>query len=303
VLELQRRRMLDAMAHVLAERGLRSATIGEVASRAGVSRATFCELFEGLEDCFVALLEHVMVRSTTLIREAFAREASWQDAVCAGLEALLVFLDSEPALARMILVEALAGPIAALQRRARLLEPLKPLVEGGRERLPAHAQPPPVTAEATIIAVAGILHARLVDGQAPPYIDLLGELNGLVVAPYLGVSAAAQAIERGDARARVLAREVNARRSKVHVVVPDELRHAKAYRLRSCLLYLAANPGLSNQAVASGIGVSHLGQTSVLLSRLNSLGLLTKRSGGAGRPNAWCPSPYGEQVAQAIDYR
>jgi AcrR family transcriptional regulator len=302
VLELQRRRMLDAMAQVLAERGLRSATIGEVASRAGVSRSTFCELFEGLEDCFVALLEHVMVRSTTLIREAFAREAEWQDAVLAGLEALLVFLDSEPALARMILVEALAGPPEALQRRARLLEPLEPLVEGARELLPARAQPPPVTAEATIIAVAGILHARVVDGNAPPYIELLGELTGLVVAPYLGVSAAAEAIERGGARARVLAREVSARR-EVRVVVPGELRHAKAYRLRSCLLYLAANPGLSNQAVASGIGVSHLGQTSVLLSRLNSLGLLTKRSGGAGRPNAWWPSSYGERVARALDYR
>jgi AcrR family transcriptional regulator len=295
--------MLDAMAQVLAERGLRSATIAEVTARAGVSRSTFCELFEGLEDCFLALLEHVMVRSTTLIREAFARKASWQDAVLAGLEALLVFLDSELALARMLLVEALAGPPAALRRRARLLEPLKPLVEGGREQLPARAQPPPVTAEATIIAVAGILHARLVDGKAPPYIGLLGELTGLVVAPYLGVSAAAEAIERGDARAKVLAEELDARRSEVRVAVPGELRHAKAYRLRSCLLYLAENPGLSNHAVANVIGVSHLGLTSVLLSRLNSLGLLTKRSGGAGRPNAWWPSPYGERVAQAIDYR
>lgn len=102
------------------------------------------------------------------------------------------------------------------------------------------------------------------DGQAPPFIEMLGELAGLVVAPYLGVPAALKEIKRGEARARVLMQEMGTRQSTVAVSIPGELRHAGAYRLRSCLIYLAENPGVSNQAVANGIGVSHLGQTSVL---------------------------------------
>jgi hypothetical protein len=61
------------------------------------------------------VLERVCVRSRALMVEAFERESSWEDGVFAGLEALLVFLDAEPALARVCLVEALAGPPVALR--------------------------------------------------------------------------------------------------------------------------------------------------------------------------------------------
>lgn len=78
------------------------------------------------------------------------------------------------------------------------------------------------------------------------------------------------------------------------------LRHASSHRLRSCLQYLADNPQASNQAVAQGIGISHSGQVSMLLSRLHDDGLLVKDCGGAGRPNAWSLSAYGADVYRAL---
>jgi AcrR family transcriptional regulator len=299
---LQHARLLDAMIQVVAERGLRGASVKLVTGRAGISSSSFRAVFASLDDCFLAVLEQVMTRSTALMVEAFEREPVWQDGVLAALEALLVFLDTEPAAARICLVESLAGPPAALRLRARMLEQLDPVVDRGRELLSADRQPSAMTAGATIASVAGTLHAQLVAGSAPPFISLLGELAGMVVAPYLGVAAAGREIERGDLRAGVLLRQAPIRPSQERVSIPKEVRHARADRLRLCLAFIAENPGVSNQAIASGIDLSHLGQTSTALSRLNKIGLLRKHPGGAGLPNAWWLTQQGEQVLRALQY-
>lgn len=301
--EIQRRRLLDAMAQMVAKEGFRHVTIGGVCARAAISPGAFRELFGGLDGCFLALLEHVMDRSMTLVIEAFDAEASWQDRVLAGLEALLMFLDSEPVLARVCLVEVQAGLPEAMNLRARLFAVLRPLLDCGREQLAFEKQPPNLAAAATIALVVGVLQEQFVEKRDPEFIGLLGELTGLVIAQYLGISEARPHIEKGNARAEVLAQSLRVRPVKLPVQIPKEIRHARAHRRRLCLAYLAENPGASNQAIAVGIELSHLGQLSTALSRLDQMGLLVKRAGGAGRPNAWWLSPYGEQVAKALDFR
>ena len=132
--------------------------------------------------------------------------------------------------------------------------------------------------------MAGILHARLVTGEAPPFAGLLGELIGLVVAPYLDPYEVALRIKRGEEVARKIAeqRTSSAASSRARVPPPPALRHPSAYRARSCVIFIAANPGASNKDVAAGIGVSSLGQVSELLKRLADSGLLTKNSRGTG---------------------
>lgn len=300
VQEMQRRHLLEAMAFLLAETRFDDLKISALCAGARVSPATFRELFGDLKSCFLALLEQALERSTALVIEAFGRESSWEDGVLAGLEALLVFLDSEPQLARVCLVEALGGPPTALELRARLLASLTPLLEGGREQLTAEQQPSSLTAPATIAAVASILQEHLLQTQEPEFVGLLGELSGLVVGAYLGVSAGRKQVERGNARAKTLVEELRARPDMVSVSIPKELRHASAQRMRLSLFYIAAHPGASNQEVARGIELSHHGQMSNALSRLNGLGVLEKKAGGAGRPNGWRLSPYGEQVTRAL---
>jgi AcrR family transcriptional regulator len=300
--EMQRKRILDAMVGEVAERGLRGATVAGVCARAGVSRSTFYELFEDLEACILAVLRQVVSRSTALMSEAFVREDRWQDGVLAALAALLVSLDREPLLARVCLLETLAGSPAVLKHRARELAALDPLVDLGREHAHASGEPPELTAEASVASVAGILHTRLVTGEAPPFIGLLGQLVGLVVAPYLDSHDVVREIKRGEEMARVIAEEHSSAPSSSHarVRIPAGLRHPGAYRARSCVIFLAAHPGVSNKAVAAGIGVSSLGQVSELLKRLAGIGMLIKHSGGAGRPNAWWLTPHGELIAQVL---
>jgi AcrR family transcriptional regulator len=303
IVEMQRARMLEAMAEIVADRGLRGTTIAAVTKQAYVSRVTFMEVFGCIEQAFVALVEQVTTRSADLIRDAFERQSSWRAGVLGGLEALLVFLDSEPSLARVCLIEALAGPSVALEHRAELLQPLAALVDEAREMLPADRQPPLVAAEATVASVAGILHARLVAYQAPPFTNLLGELAALVVSVYLGPDEAAEAARIGDERSRVIARERSAKPPYPRVPVPKQLHHARARRARACVLYVAEHPGASNQKIAAGIGISHLGQASTLLARLEQLEVLTKQAGGAGRANAWRLSLRGEEVVRSLRRR
>lgn len=237
--------------------------------------------------------------------EAFEQEAHWQDGVLAALAALLMSLDREPLLARVCLLETLAGSPVVLRHRARELAALHPLVDRGREQAHASVEPPEFTAEGSVASVAGILHTRLVTGEAPPFIGMLGQLVGLVVAPYLDPHDVVREIERGEEMARVIAQErsFSSSSSYARVRIPAGLRHPGAYRARSCLIFLAANPGASNKAVAAGVGISHLGQVSELLKRLAGNGLLIKHSGGAGRPNAWWLTPHGEQVAPMLAER
>lgn len=297
---MQRARILQAMADIVADRGLYGTTIAAVAKQARVSRVTFAEVFGSVEQAFVALVEQVTEWPANLIRDAFEGESSWPSSVLAGLEALLVFLDSEPALARVCIVDALAGPPKALEHRAQLLQPLMALVDSVRDTLPPDRHPPAVTAEAAVVSVAGMLHTRLVADKAPPFINLLGELAGLVVYPFLGLEQAAEAARRGARRARAIARERSTRPPDRRVPIPRQLHHARASRARACVLYVAENPGASNQKIATGIGIRHLGQASTLLARLEELEMLTKQAGGAGRPNSWRLSPHGEQIARSL---
>ena len=90
-----------------------------------------------------------------------------------------MFLDSEPVLAKVCLVEAQAGPPEAADLRARLFAALRPLLDRGREQLAFEQQPTPLAAAATIALVAGVLQEQFVGGKGPPVHRPAGRVDGL----------------------------------------------------------------------------------------------------------------------------
>jgi AcrR family transcriptional regulator len=298
-LEMQRARIMEAAVQAVSQRGFRGATIEAVVASAGVSRSTFYEVFDDFDACFLAVLDSGMRRSIVLMSEAYDRGASWQEKMLAGLAALLAFLDSEPLLARACLVEALAAGPSALEYRARELELLKHMVDAALARAPGGHQTSPLTAEAVVASVVGILHARLITGEAPPFLDMLGSLAALVIGPYVDGQPLVEQISRAEQLAQVSSEQHASRRQSV-VTIPSALRASGAYRARDCLLYVAEHPGVSNRAIADGIGITHHGQMSTLLGRLEREGLLTKHAAGAGRHNAWWPTSEGKLISDAL---
>jgi AcrR family transcriptional regulator len=298
-LEMQRARIMEAAVRVVSQRGFGGATIEAVVADAAVSRSTFYEIFDDFDACFLAVLDSGMRRSIVLISEAYDRSASWQEGMLAGLAALLAFLDSEPLLARVCLVDALAAGQSALEYRARELELLKHMVDAALARAPGGHNASELTAEAVVASVAGILHARLITGEAPPFIDLLGPLASLVVGPYVDGGSLAGQISLVEQLAQESAQQYASRRQSA-VTIPSALRAPGAYRARDCLIYVADHPGVSNRAIADGIGISHHGQMSTVLRRLEDEGLLTKHAAGAGRHNSWWLTSDGKLISDTL---
>ncbi|HEV3320556.1 MAG TPA: TetR/AcrR family transcriptional regulator [Solirubrobacteraceae bacterium] len=302
VVELQRERIMRATVRVVAERGFGGASIARVIAAAGVSRATFYELFGSFERCFLAVVNAAMRRTSASIAQAFERNAGWQERAVAGLVVLLSALDSDPLLARVCLVEVLGAGPAALEYHARELELLKHIVASAAGPARAGRYSSALSAEAVVVSVAGILHRRVVSGEAPPFVDLLVPLAGVALVPYLDAGAVAQAQERAGQLARELSEELATRRARpaADVAIPKVLVNPRAHRSRECLRYLADHPGSSNREVGEGIGLVRIEQAGRLLARLAREGLLVKRAGRLGHPNAWSLTPRGEQIAQAL---
>ncbi len=70
VAEIQRQRILGAMAQVAAERGAANVTVAHIVARAGISRRTFYELFEDRETCLVAALDEAIAAAAAVVLPA-----------------------------------------------------------------------------------------------------------------------------------------------------------------------------------------------------------------------------------------
>jgi AcrR family transcriptional regulator len=304
---------------VVAERGTAGTSVGLVIVRAGVSRRVFYERFAGLEECLIAVLDMALERAAPLVVEAFDDSTPthpWQDGMRCALGGMLAFFDEEPALARVCMVEMGAAARVVRAHRERILQAFGALVLARID--PDVSHPSPLAAEGIYASVLGIVNARLVGDRQGPLLELLGPLMGIIVGPFVDQAGVAEEIERGNQLARELLAERRPRPLPlsdarapsaevadvtIPVAIPRALASASAYRARQCLLHVQAHAGASNREVAQGIGVSHHGQVSALLARLERRGLLAKRAGGPGRPNAWSVTAHGELVANALRER
>jgi AcrR family transcriptional regulator len=237
VLDVQRARILAAMVQVVAEDGgAGSVTVARVVSRAGVSRRTFYDLFNGCEDCFLAVFGDALARATQVATDAAATEtgagtpSAWRERVRAGLTALLRLFDEEPALGSLLIVDALGAGPEVLERRTRALESLTAIVAEGESSTKTTARRArrgtvsvevsfSLTAEGVVGAVLSVVHARMLARRAhararatdrsarangsarsvrepAPLIGLLNPLMSVIVLPYLGQAGARRELER-----------------------------------------------------------------------------------------------------------
>ncbi|HMH46647.1 MAG TPA: TetR/AcrR family transcriptional regulator [Solirubrobacteraceae bacterium] len=298
VTEIQRSRMLAAALEAVEEVGYGRMTVAQVISRAKVSRKTFYDVFADREDCFLAAVEQAVSQVGRTAREAYEREGVWREGIRAGLAELLVFLDADPALARLCLVEALGAGPRVLERRAEMLEELAELVDQGRFVTSAVREPPEVAAEGVVGAVFAVLHTRVLEGGGEPFTNLLGSLMNIVVLPYLGARAASRELTRPAPEPR----QNGGRPPGGEIRDPlAGLNMRLTYRTVRVLVVIAEWPGASNREVADRSGVTDQGQISKLLARLARLELVENTGEGQekGGSNAWRLTPSGARVERA----
>jgi AcrR family transcriptional regulator/DNA-binding MarR family transcriptional regulator len=312
VAEMQRSRLLAAAVRTIDELGYTHATVATVTRAARVSRRTFYDLFANREDCLVAVLEDAALRIGWEIERAGLESLPWRERVRGGLWSILSFLDREPALARVCVVQALRGSQGVLERREEILGELAAGLDEGRSAGGARgAECPPLTAEGLVGAAFAIVYARLLRGEREPLTGLLGELMGMIVLPYLGPAAARREqslpapILVGSSSSRSGGEPVDMSDSDVFVAERDPLEGIPmrlTYRTARVLEAIAREPGVSNRGAGERAGITDQGQISKLLARLERLGLAQNTGQGhsRGEANAWTLTPTGVRVAQSI---
>ena len=287
--------MLSAAVEVVSEVGYGGMSTARVAARAGVSRKTFYDVFTGREDCFLAVFDEALARAGVVARDAAAEAEGWRDRVRAGLSSLLLFIGDEPGLGTLLVVDALSAGPRVLARRAKGLETLTRIIDQGRAEVRAGEGPPPLTAEGVVGAVLSVLHARLLERDGRPLLELLNPLMAMIVHPYLGPAAARKELTRPMPKA-----QPSPPRPVRYPL--EDLDMRITYRTLRVLTALAALPGGSNREVAIHAGIFDQGQISRLLARLQRLELVENTGLGParGETNAWTLTGKGREVQRAI---
>jgi AcrR family transcriptional regulator/DNA-binding MarR family transcriptional regulator len=324
------------MVEVVGERGVGNVTVAHVVARAGISRRTFYELFEDREDCFLATFDYALGLAASVVVPAYQARDAWREGIRAALTALLGFLEDEPGLGALLVVDALGAGPRALARRTSVLSVLIETVDQGRTVGKSGGHAPSLTAEGIVGAVLSVIHARLLkrrsgadhgpsysgrgwasrsrtqeakcalrpsergrsDAPSSAALDgLLNPLMSMIVMPYLGRSAARRELERPVPTVR------NAQPPRANPLRDLDMR--LTYRTVRVLLAIAEHPGASNRQIGEDAGVHDQGQISKLLTRLHKLGLIENIAGAGpnvkGAPNEWTLTTKGQDIQHTIN--
>jgi AcrR family transcriptional regulator/DNA-binding MarR family transcriptional regulator len=315
--------MLAAMVEVCSERGAANVTVAHVVARAGISRRTFYELFEDREDCFLAAFDHALEQAAAIVVPAYESQSAWREQVRAGLTALLGFLEDEPGLGALLVVDALGAGPGALARRTEVLDTLiAKLDEGPRSEQKGSSAPrkgkgtvngasASLTAEGVVGAVFAVIHARILERQSADEGGLLPSGRGGASRSRTQEAKCARHMsDRGRRDAPPISVLLNplmsiivmpylgasAARRELDRPVPEARKPRPArsnplqhldmrltYRTVRVLVAIAQNPGACNRHIGEQAGVHDQGQISKLLARLEGLGLICNTGAGHNR--------------------
>jgi AcrR family transcriptional regulator len=149
------------MIELAAQAGYQNVSIAQVGARAGVSTATFYELFGEKEACMVAAYRTVAERVFAQMRAVEVEQGGWAKAARVALLPLLEALQSDPEAGRLLFVEGLAGGERIRAERARVVGEFERRVQAFLEHPPGDAPTLDVPARAVMGALRNVVSRHL----------------------------------------------------------------------------------------------------------------------------------------------
>ena len=178
----KQRRIMDAVAELVAEQGYDATKIGDIVRRAGVARKTLYDNFDGKEQVFIAAFDTAVEEAAGRVESACAGAGDgWEERVQAGLAAFLGYVAEEPALARMCMIEALSATPVATERYEAAMQRF---VELTRAAVPRDDRLPETIEETLVGGVAWIVYQQIRRRETEQAEDLLPELSEFMLAPF-----------------------------------------------------------------------------------------------------------------------
>jgi AcrR family transcriptional regulator len=171
----QRERLIAAMTQAAARYGYKGASVARVVEGAGVSRATFYQHFADKEACFLAAFELAAERMELSLPRV---EAEYSPALRAAelLDDLLANIARDPAAARILLVEALAGGPRVRQAQEGFMQTIEATFERWLGGPGENGYRLEISGRAIMEGIGGVLLMRSFRGETARLADLRADL-------------------------------------------------------------------------------------------------------------------------------
>ncbi len=191
----QRQRIIAAMVESCAEKTYAATTIADIVKRASISRTTFYKRFANKRACFDAAIDSCIAVLRETASGAYGPADSPAGAVRKAAAATLDLLAAKPALAQLVMGDAVTVEPAVVDRYRKLLIPaVERLWDGHRESRQPHSDPNLAFGRAQVLIFNQIAAGRT--AQLP---ELLPEIVYIALLPFAGhEEAAAQARMAAD---------------------------------------------------------------------------------------------------------
>lgn len=198
--EARRQRILEAMIESCAEKAYATTTIADIVGRAGISRTTFYKRFASKRACFDAALASCMAELEAAAAAARARSESPSDAVREAGASMLGLMASKPALAQLVVGDAVSVEPAIVERyRSLLIRALEGLwYEAGDDPGGPRAASPALA----FGRVQALILNQIAAGRTGQLPALLPEIVYISLLPFAGHAEAMRQAELAAADAR-----------------------------------------------------------------------------------------------------
>jgi AcrR family transcriptional regulator len=173
--EQHRRRLLDAMAHMVSRKGYAATTIADLAAQARVSRRTFYEHFASKSECLIALYEAASEQALDVLKASIDPDRDWHTQVEQALHTYFATLACNPALLRTLFIAILGLGAEGLRARRRANQHLADFIlqiVNGPHRDRARALPAPLA-----MGVVGGINELILQAIEDDRADRLTELT------------------------------------------------------------------------------------------------------------------------------
>jgi AcrR family transcriptional regulator len=182
----KRQKILEGMLETVGTSGYDASSVREVLVRTGLYRQAFYDNFADKEACYLEAFDFGVARLEAIVLAAAAAEKSWQGKLRAGLGSLLDAFDTDPALARALIVEVHAAGPEALKSRAEAMKRAADFIDSARDASDGTEAPPPIAAEGIVAGMHAVVHAKLAAGEEGGFRGLLADFMYFAVLPYFG---------------------------------------------------------------------------------------------------------------------
>lgn len=175
VVENQRERVVKALVATIDAYGYGGCSVERVATRAGVSRRTFYELFDGREDAYLRTYDETAECLLQRVADASAKAGDGPGKLRLYLETILESIAGNPQLARAYMVEVLAAGPTALEHRERHMHSFATLLEAAAVEHNG-APPPPFTTDGLVAAIYDVIYKHVSRERTEELPQLLEDL-------------------------------------------------------------------------------------------------------------------------------